>query len=153
MKTKWSITDGLLYGGDYNPDQWLDRPDILEKDLELMKKAGFSAVSLGIFAWSALEPAEGNFQFDWMDRIIDSLHDAGVRVFLSTPSGARPAWLAAKYPEVLRTSPDGQRNLFGFRHNHCYSSPVYREKTGIINRELFQTLRFASGRGSLAYLQ
>ncbi len=136
MNKKWSITDGLLYGGDYNPDQWLDRPDILEEDIRLMQKAKISVVSLGIFAWSTLEPEEGVFHFDWLDKVIDNLHTAGIKVFLATPSGARPAWLAAKYPEVLRVSASGQRNLFGARHNHCPSSPVYREKVRIINTKL-----------------
>ena len=142
MNNKWSITDTLLYGADYNPDQWLDRPDILEEDLRLMKEAGFSAVSLGIFSWAVLEPKEGVFRFDWMDKMLDDLHGAGINVFLATPSGARPGWLAAGYPEVLRTGPDGNRNLFGFRHNHCYTSPVYREKTAIIDGELAR--RYAS---------
>ena len=54
----------LLHGGDYNPDQWLDYPEILKKDLELMKEAKINTVSLGIFAWSALEPREGEFHFE-----------------------------------------------------------------------------------------
>ncbi len=145
MSEKWTITDELLYGGDYNPDQWLDRPDILEKDIELMQKAHISVVSLGIFAWSSLEPREGEFQFQWMDQIIDRLHKAGIKIFLATPSGARPAWMAEKYPEVLRVSERGDRNLFGDRHNHCYSSPVYRKKVAQINRLLAE--RYSSHPG------
>ena len=126
----------LGHGADYNPDQWLDRPDILEQDLAYMKKARVNIVSLGIFAWAALEPEEGRFNFDWMAEIIGRLYAAGVYVNLATPTGARPAWMAKKYPEVLRVGPNRQRNLFGERHNHCYTSPVYREKTRIINQEL-----------------
>ena len=96
----------LRYGADYNPDQWLDRPDILEQDIELMKKAGVNVVSLGIFAWATLEPDEGRFNLDWMRSIIDRLYEAGVSIDLATPSGARPAWLAHKYPEVLRVNAD-----------------------------------------------
>ena len=88
----------LRYGADYNPDQWLDRPDILERDIELMRKAGVNVVSLGIFAWATLEPAEGEYHLDWMQTVIDRLYAAGIRVDLATPSGARPAWLAQKYP-------------------------------------------------------
>jgi len=130
------MTGEILYGGDYNPDQWLDRPDILAEDIRLMKEAKISVVSLGIFAWSALEPEEGVFRFEWMDSVIENLHKAGIKVFLATPSGARPVWMARTYPEVLRVSPSGQRNLFGGRHNHCFSSPVYRDKTATINRQL-----------------
>ena len=129
-------TDKLLHGGDYNPEQWLDQPEILEKDLEMLEESGCNVVSLGIFSWSTLEPREGEFHFEWMEEIIDKLWQRGISTILATPSGARPKWLADKYPEVLRVDETRHRNLFGFRHNHCYTSPVYREKTGIINRKL-----------------
>lgn len=128
----------ILFGGDYNPDQWLDRPDILSQDIKLMKMAGVTVVSVGIFSWSTLEPQEGVFCFDWLDEVIEHLHKEGISIFLATPTGARPAWMATKYPQVLRVRADGTRNLFGERHNHCYSSPIYREKTAIINKKLAQ---------------
>ena len=129
-------TDVLLHGGDYNPDQWLDRPDILERDAEMLAESGCNVVSLGIFAWSTLEPEEGVFRLDWMEQVIDRLYAKGIRVILATPSGARPKWLADKYPEVLRVDKARRRQLFGVRHNHCYTSPVYREKVRIINQKL-----------------
>ena len=126
----------MLHGGDYNPEQWMLYPDILQKDIELMQQAHINCVSLGIFSWADLEPEEGVFTFGWLDQVIDDLWNAGIRVILATPSGARPHWLAEKYPEVLRVSENGLRNFFGHRHNHCYTSPVYREKVGIIDRKL-----------------
>ncbi|GMA57405.1 hypothetical protein GCM10025858_19080 [Alicyclobacillus sacchari] len=93
---------GFLHGGDYNPEQWLDSPDILEQDIQLMQQAGCNVVSIGIFAWAALEPEEGMFQFEWLDGILDRLAANGIFALLATPSGARPAWMSAKYPEVLR---------------------------------------------------
>ena len=129
-------TKKLLHGGDYNPEQWLKRPDILEKDLDMLQESGCNTVSLGIFSWSMLEPEEGVFCFDWLEQIIDRLYERGISVILATPSGARPKWLADKYPEVLRVDDTRRRHLFGVRHNHCYTSPVYREKTAIINRKL-----------------
>ena len=129
-------TPVLRYGADYNPDQWLDRPDILVQDIALMKKANVNVVSLGIFAWATLEPAEGEYNLDWMAKVIDDLYEAGVSVNLATPSGARPAWMTRKYPEVLRVGKNRQRNLFGERHNHCYTSPVYRQKVKQINQQL-----------------
>lgn len=128
--------DFILYGGDYNPDQWLAYPEILEKDIELFKKAKINCVSMGIFSWSLLEPEEGVFNFEWFDRIVEKLHRNNIKIILSTPSGARPVWLSEKYPEVLRKDPNRVRQLHSFRHNHCYSSPVYREKVKIINQEL-----------------
>ena len=126
----------LLHGADYYPEQWLSRPDILRRDVELMREAGINCISLGVFAWSSLEPEEGVYTFDWMAQVIDSLYRAGIHVILATPSGARPAWLARKYPEVLRVSGSLQRAAFGGRQNHCYTSPVYREKTRRIDFEL-----------------
>lgn len=124
------------HGGDYNPDQWLDRSDILDEDIRLMKLAGCNLMSVGIFAWSALEPEEGVFTFDWLEDVLDRLHAAGISAFLATPSGARPAWMSQRYPEVLRVREDGGRNLHGGRHNHCFTSPVYRAFVERINRAL-----------------
>lgn len=126
----------ILYGGDYNPEQWLRQPDILEKDLEYMKAAGINTVTLGMFAWSVLEPEEGRYEFDWLEKIVDNLYHNEISVIMGTPSGARPKWLADAYPEVLRVREDGTRFLFGKRHNHCYTSPVYREKVGTVNKAL-----------------
>ena len=126
----------LWHGADYNPDQWLDRPDILERDVEMMRKAHVNVVSLGIFAWSTLEPREGDYQLDWMASVIDRLYAAGISVDLATPSGARPAWMAQKYPEVRRVNADRVRQLFGDRQNHCYTSPVYREKVQLMDQTL-----------------
>jgi len=122
------------HGGDYNPDQWT--PDIWAEDMRLMKLAHCNTMSVGIFAWTALEPKEGRFEFGWLDRVMDLLAENQAYAILATPSGARPAWLSQKYPEVLRVRPDRIRNLHGLRHNHCFTSPIYREKVGIINRRL-----------------
>lgn len=132
---KFNIEE-LLHGGDYNPEQWLDAPEILEKDIAYMKEAKINTVTLGVFSWAVLEPEEGVFQFQWLEEIIDRLYQNGINIILATPSGARPKWMADKYPEVLRADGNRQRNLFGGRHNHCYTSPVYREKVSIINQEL-----------------
>jgi beta-galactosidase len=126
----------LLHGGDYNPDQWLKYPDILEKDIQLMKQANINCVSMGIFSWINLEPEEGVYTFDWLTKIIDNLYANGIYTVLATPSGARPAWMAQKYPEVMRVNQDGVRLKFGGRHNHCYSSPIYREKVRQIDTRL-----------------
>ncbi|MEA3440028.1 MAG: beta-galactosidase [Chloroflexota bacterium] len=124
----------MLHGGDYYPDQWLE--PVWEGDMRLMKLAHCNAMSIGIFAWTRLEPVESHFDFDWLDRVIDMLAENGVYAILATPSGARPVWMSAKYPEVLRVSPDRRRILHGQRHNHCFTSPIYREKCGIINARL-----------------
>lgn len=126
----------MLHGADYNPEQWLRYPEVLEEDIRLMKLANCNVMSVGIFSWVSLEPEEGVFTFDWLDGVLDRFAANGIYAFLATPSGARPAWMSEKYPEVLRVSERRVRNLHGFRHNHCYTSPVYREKVHTINRKL-----------------
>lgn len=103
----------ILHGGDYNPEQWQSYPEILKEDMLLMKLANFNEMSVGIFSWTALEPEEGKFRFGWLDKTMDDIYAAGGRVILATPSGARPSWLAEKYPEVLRVNNKGERNLQG----------------------------------------
>lgn len=128
----------LLHGGDYNPEQWLDRPDILAQDIELMKKARVNTVTLGVFSWSVLEPEEGVFNLDWLADIIHNLYANGIRTILATPSAARPAWLAHKYPEVRRVRADRVRELYNRRQNYCYTSSIYREKVRVIDQKLAQ---------------
>lgn len=126
----------FLHGGDYNPDQWFDYPGTWEEDMRLMKLSGCNAMSIGIFSWSQLEPEEGKYTFDWLDRIMDMLAENDSYAVLATPSGAKPAWMSKKYPEIRRVNGNGIRHAHGGRHNHCRTSPVYREKCIQINTKL-----------------
>ncbi len=126
----------LLHGADYNPEQWENYPGIIEKDITMMQQAKCNVMSVGIFSWAKLEPREGEYDFAWLDAVIEKLYAAGIHIFLATPSGARPAWMSQKYPEVLRVGRHRVPALHGGRHNHCMTSPVYREKTLKINRLL-----------------
>lgn len=132
--------DKLLYGGDYNPEQWLAYPEILEKDIEMFKKAGINTITVGMFSWAFLEPEEGDYQLQWLYDIVDRMYQNGIYTILGTPSGARPKWMAERYPEVLRVDAHRNRALFGGRHNHCYTSPVYREKVWEMNRRLAEKI-------------
>ena len=127
---------GIMHGGDYNPEQWLDRPDILEEDIRMMKKAGMNCATLGVFSWSTYEPREGEFHFAWLHDIMDKLYANGIYTILATPSGARPAWLDEAYPECRRVDSYGVREHHGVRHNHCMSAPVYRKKVSVIVNKL-----------------
>lgn len=153
MKEKFpSISNKLnafYHGGDYNPEQWLGHPEILEKDIRLMKRAHCNVMTLGVFSWVNLEPEEGVFNFEWLEEVINNLYKAGIYTILATPSGARPQWMSEKYEEVNRVRDNGIRNIHGERHNHCYTSPIYREKTNIINTELAK--RFAQHPGVIAW--
>lgn len=145
MKSQTPKFPYLLHGGDYNPDQWLECPDILKKDIELMKKAHINCASVGIFSWDKLEPREGEYQFGWLRKIIDDLYENGIYTVLATPSGAKPVWMSEKYPEIRRVSRELVRDETGGRHNHCYTSPLYREKVKAIDTALAEQFAFHPG--------
>ena len=126
----------FLHGGDYNPEQWLQTPEILREELRLMQKARCNTFSVGIFSWGFLEPEEGKFDFSFLDDILGNLGKIGVKVNLATPSAAMPYWLCAKYPEVMKVNVDGVREKFGGRQNFCPTSPIYRKKVREINEKL-----------------
>ena len=88
--------DGIMHGGDYHPEQWLDRPDILAEDIRLMKEAHMTSATLGVFSWSVYEPREGEFHFEWLKDTMDRLYENGIYTVLATPSGPRLAGRARK---------------------------------------------------------
>lgn len=134
------IHSQFLYGADYNPEQWLKYPDILQEDIRLMKEAHVNVACMGMFSWPFLEKNDGEYDFAWFIDIIDNLYANGISVILGTPSAARPRWLAEKYPSVLRVNSKRQKSLFGERHNHCFTSIDYRKKTYDINLRLAKAL-------------
>ncbi|RXZ67594.1 beta-galactosidase [Agromyces albus] len=118
-------TRGLSYGGDYNPEQW--PREVWQDDVRLMREAGVNIVSLGIFAWAAMEPESGRYEWEWLDEIIALLAEHGVAVDLATPTAAPPQWLLAKHPEILPVDADLRQQWPGARLGWCPSSPVFRE--------------------------
>ncbi|NAZ81378.1 beta-galactosidase [Kineococcus sp. R8] len=123
---QWSGT-GIAYGADYNPEQWPE--EVRAEDVALMREAGVTLVSVGIFSWGLLEPEPGRFEFDWLERVLDDLHAAGIGVDLATATASPPAWLSQRWPEVLPVDHEGRRATFGSRQSWCPSSPVYRERS------------------------
>ncbi len=126
----------FIHGGDYNPDQWLDMPEIIEEDMRLQTLARCNTMTLGIFCWTLLEPSDGVYDFSYLDNMIKRIGDNGGKVILATPSGAKPAWMSEQYPEILRVNSKYQKLHHGERHNHCFTSPVYRRKVTAINELL-----------------
>jgi beta-galactosidase len=115
----------ILYGGDYTPEQWPEH--VWAEDVRLMQEAGVNLVSLAIFAWSRLQPAPDSWDFDWLDRLMDMLHEGGIAVDLATATASPPPWLSHRHPEMLPVTADGVRLWHGARQHYCPSSPVYRE--------------------------
>ncbi|MFF3343084.1 beta-galactosidase [Streptomyces flavidovirens] len=125
---------GLAFGGDYNPEQWPE--SVWQEDVRLMGEAGVTMVSVGIFSWALLEPEPGAYDFGWLDRVIDLLHEHGIRVDLGTPTVVPPAWFYRAHPDALPVSREGVRYAFGSRGAICHSSPAYREAAARITTEL-----------------
>ncbi|WP_282692607.1 beta-galactosidase [Streptomyces sp. CC208A] len=124
----------LAFGGDYNPEQWPE--SVWQEDVRLMREAGVTMVSVGIFSWALLEPERGRYDFGWLDRVLDLLHAHGIRVDLGTPTVAPPAWFYRAHPEALPVTADGVRHTYGSRGAICHSSPAYREAAARITTEL-----------------
>jgi len=122
MKTPFTR---ILYGGDYNPNQW--PRDVWGEDMRLFNKAGINSATVNVFSWAKLQPDEETYDFSELDDIIDMLSREGYDIVLATATGAMPAWLVKNYPQVARVDFDGRRHKFGQRHNHCPNSVVYQK--------------------------
>jgi beta-galactosidase len=129
----------MIYGGDYNPEQWPE--DVWEEDARLMREAGVNLVSVGIFSWAKLEPREGEYDFGWLDRVIDILHAHGVFVNLATATASPPPWMARRYPDILPVTVDGVTLWHGSRRHYSPHSRVYREKAKALARQLAERYR------------
>jgi beta-galactosidase len=116
--------DTILYGAAYYPEYM--PYDRLDQDVQLMQKAGISVVRIGEFAWGLWEPEDGRFEFAWMDRAVDKLHAAGIRIILGTPTASIPAWMYKEHPEIVVTRLGGQSLYYGLRENADISNPTYR---------------------------
>ncbi|GAB2648865.1 beta-galactosidase [Kribbella swartbergensis] len=114
----------LWYGGDYNPEQW--DPAVWKEDVDLMRQAGVNLVTVGVFSWSSLEPSPGVYEFGWLDRVLDQLHEGGISVDLATPTASPPPWFSRVHPEALPVTADGVRLTHGSRDTYCACAPAYR---------------------------
>lgn len=114
----------IPYGGDYNPEQWPE--EIWEEDMKLFKKAGIDTVTLNVFSWASLQPSEDEYDFERLDKIVKLVTDNDMKIIMATSTGAHPAWMAKRHPDILRTDFQGRKRKFGGRHNSCPSSPTYK---------------------------
>jgi len=117
-------TDGLSFGGDYNPEQW--PREVWVEDVRLMRAAGVNLVTLGVFSWGLLETSDGVLDWTWLDDAVALLHAHGIRIDLATPTAAPPGWLHAAHPEILPFDADLYQQPPGGRLAWCPSSPVFR---------------------------
>ena len=120
------MTDPTRYGGDYNPEQW--PREVWDEDVRLMVEAGVNLVTVGVFSWAQLEPAERVYSFAWLHELLDLLGGAGIGVDLATPTASPPPWLSARYPDVLPVDARGARYSHGSRQHFCVCSATYRTR-------------------------
>ncbi len=132
--SSWPRVPGIAFGGDYNPEQWPEAT--WEEDVAMMREAGVSMVTVGVFSWALLERREGEFDFGWLDRIFDLLHEGGIAVDLATATASPPPWFSRAHPETLPTTKDGARLWPGSRQAYCPSAPRYREAATNLARTL-----------------
>lgn len=115
----------IPYGGDYNPEQWSE--DSWEEDMRLLKLAHIDIVTLNVFIWAMLQSDDDVYHFDKLDKIMELVKKHGMKVCLATSTGAHPAWMARKHPDILRVEANGMKRKFGSRHNSCPNSPTYQK--------------------------
>ena len=111
---------------------------------------GLTYVRIAEFAWSRMEPAEGRFEWQWLDDAVEALHAEGLKVVMCTPTATPPAWLIRKHPEILFTDKDGHVRTFGSRKHYDHASPIYREHSRRITTRDRRAVRQAPGRRRLA---
>lgn len=121
----------VLYGAAYYPEY--EPYDRLDKDIALMKAAGLNVVRMGESTWSLWEPEDGEFDYAWMDRAMDAMGKAGIKVILGTPTYSIPAWMAHEHPEILASTLSNDAyggpsspGVYGMRQNMDTDSPAYR---------------------------
>ena len=124
----------ILYGADYNPEQWSEA--VWLEDMRLMKLAGVNMASINIFSWAALEPEPGQYRFDRLDRIMDMLAEHGIAADLATATASPPTWMSRHYPDILPLTRDGKVLSHGSRQHYCPNSPSYRHKAAQLVRRL-----------------
>lgn len=134
MVSKMKSFNGILYGGDYNPNQW--PREIWEEDMRMFRDARINSATVNVFSWAKIQPAEDTYDFSELDDIIDMLSRENYEIVLATSTGALPAWMAARYPEVERTDYEGRRHKFGHRHNACPNSPVFQKYSAALAGKL-----------------
>ena len=126
--------NGILYGGDYNPNQW--PREIWDEDMRMFRDARINSATINVFSWAKIQPAEDRYDFSELDDMVDMLSRENYEIVLATSTGALPAWMAAKYPEVERTDYEGRHHKFGHRHNACPNSPVFQKYSAALAGKL-----------------
>ena len=115
----------ILFGGDYNPNQW--PKEVWEQDMAYFKDAHINSATINVFSWAKIQPSENEYNFTELDEIVDMLSNENYDIVMATSTAALPAWMVKKYPETMSTDYKGRQHKFGARHNFCPNSLVYQK--------------------------
>lgn len=124
----------ILFGGDYNPNQW--PKEVWEQDMAYFKDAHINSATINVFSWAKIQPSENEYNFTELDEIVDMLSKENYDIVMATSTAALPAWMVRKYPETMSTDYEGRRHKFGARHNFCPNSLVYQKYAKALATEL-----------------
>ncbi|MDY3918324.1 MAG: beta-galactosidase [Candidatus Limivivens sp.] len=137
----------IYFGGDYNPDQWDEAT--IRQDMEAFKRLHINFLVLPVFSWAKLEPEEGVYDFEWLDKILSIIWENGIYVCLATSTAAQPEWMSKKYPEIMPVDNNGMKRTHGMRNFYCVNSEKYRERAGAMARQM--ALRYKDFPGLAAW--
>lgn len=130
----------ILYGGDYNPNQWPE--EVWKEDMRIFKDARINSATINVFSWAKIQPSEHEYNFAELDKIVEMLSEENYDIVFATSTAALPGWMVRKYPEVMSTDYEGRQHRFGQRHNACPNSLVYRKYASAMADKLAE--RYAS---------
>ena len=130
----------ILYGGDYNPNQWPE--EIWKEDMRIFKDARINSATINVFSWAKIQPSENEYNFSELDKVVEMLSEENYDIVFATSTAALPGWMVKKYPEVMYTDYEGRQHRFGQRHNACPNSLVYRKYARALADKLAE--RYAS---------
>lgn len=139
--------DHFLFGGDWNPEQWPE--DTWEHDLDMFEDAHINEVTINVFSWALLQPAEDRYDFSMLDKIVALLVKHDFNIVMATGTAALPGWMVRLHPETIRTEQNGTRHVFGGRHNFCPTSPYFRKASRALAAHVAE--RYAGTSGLVAW--
>ena len=137
----------FLFGGDWNPEQWPE--DTWEHDLDMLEDAHINEVTINVFSWALLQPAEDRYDFSMLDKIVALLVKHDFNIVMATGTAALPGWMVRLHPETIRTEQNGTRHVFGGRHNFCPTSPYFRKASRALAAHVAE--RYAGTSGLVAW--
>lgn len=139
--------DHFLFGGDWNPEQWPE--DTWEHELDMLEDAHINEVTINVFSWALLQPAEDRYDFSMLDKIVALLVKHDFNIVMATGTAALPGWMVRLHPETIRTEQNGTRHVFGGRHNFCPTSPYFRKASRALAAHVAE--RYAGTSGLVAW--